>query len=162
MGCWRTVYFEFCLATDFVYWGLISQLGYELVRLNIDILFSWRGLWSFDISCKEFFSRLCTLLLQTLRVILSFVCLEQLIWIGACGNNHGCVSASTEDTFVVGYILRVVRLLVNISVRIFILLLRIHNSWMSSKTLSSCATWLLHHLFEFYLIYQQLQNSWIF
>ena len=54
--------FEFSLAADFINWRLVSQLRYELVSLDVNVLLAWWSLWGLDISCEEFFGSLGPLL----------------------------------------------------------------------------------------------------
>ena len=135
---WRsTVNFELSLATDFIDRGLIGQLTDELISLNVDVLLAWGRLWCLNVTCEELFGSLGPLLFESLGIVLSLVSLEKLIWVCSCWNDHSRICASTEDTFVVSNVLRVVLLFLCSTIRILILLFLRDYAGMGSKALSS-------------------------
>ena len=136
----RRIHFELSLATDFVNGGFVSELGHELIGLDVDVLLAWGSLWCLDISCEELLGSLGSLLLQTLWIILSLVGLEKLIGVGARWDNHSCIGAAAEDTLIERDVLREVLLSIRPSVGILVLLLLGHDSGMRSKPLPTCAT----------------------
>ena len=153
MGSWRPVDFEFGLASNLVDRGLISELSDELVGLNIDILFAWGSLWCLDIACEELLSRLSSLLFEALGVVLALISLEELVRVGPCGDNHGCIGATSEHTLIIHDVLREVLLLRSVPIRVLILLLLRNDARVRSEALASRTTGLLHHFLNFYLIF---------
>lgn len=128
------------MATDLVDWCLISELSNELVSLDVDVLFAWGCFRRLNIAGEEFFRSLRTLLLQSLRIILPLVGLEELVRVGPSWDDHRCVSTSTEDSFVVGDVLREVGLVVDLTIRVLILLLLGDNARMGSEAFSTSCT----------------------
>ena len=104
----RAVDFVFGLAADFVAGCLVRKFGHELIGLSIDVGLAWRGFRGLNISREKFFRRLGLLRFQLLGVKLLFVSLEELVWVSARRNDHGCVCTSSEDTFIVHDVLRVI------------------------------------------------------
>ncbi len=154
MRRWRPVDFEFCLASNFVNRGLISELRDKLVGLNIDILFAWGSFWRLHIASEELFSGLCTLLLEALGVILALVGLEKLVRVSSRGDHHRCIRAAPKHALVVHDVLREVRLFVRVAIGVLILLLLRHDARVCCEALASSTAWLLHHFLNFYLIFQ--------
>ena len=136
----RRIHFEFSLATDLIYGGFVSELGHELIGLDVNILLAWGSLWCLDISREELFGSLGSLLLQTLWIILSLVGLEELIGVGARWDNHSCIGAAAEDTLIERDVLWEVLLSIRPSVGILVLLLLGDDSGMRSKPLPTCTT----------------------
>ena len=128
---------EFCLAADLVNRSLVCQLSHELIRLNVNILLARGRLWCLDIASEEFFSCLGTLLLETLRVILAFVGLEELVGVRSSRDDHRGISATAEHSLIKGNVLREVGVFIDTAVRVLILLLLRNNTRMGSKALSS-------------------------
>ena len=149
MRSWRPVDFEFSLASDFVNRGLISELSNELVSLNIDILFAWGRLRGLHVTSEELFGGLGSLLLEALRVILALVCLEELIGVGARGDDHRCIGTASEHTLVVHDVLGEVLLLRRVPIRVLILLFLRHYARVGREALTSSTTGLLHHFLNF-------------
>ena len=150
MGCWWRIYLKLSLASDFVNWRLICELGHELVCLNVNILFAWRCLRCLDIASEKLLCCFRSLLFQALRVIFALICLEELVWVGARGDDHRGICASTENTFVVHDILREVLIGVRATVRVLILLFLSDYARMCRETLpASSATRLLQHFLNF-------------
>ena len=131
---------EFRLAADLVNGCLVGELGHELVCLDVDVLLAGWGLGSLHIASEEFFSSLGTLLLETLRVVLLLVRLEELVGVAAGRDDHGGVRASAEDALVKGDILREVSFLVDAAIRIFVLLLAGDDSGMGGEALAASTT----------------------
>jgi hypothetical protein len=94
------------LTSDFVDWSFVSQLSHELVSLNINVLFSSRGFWSFHIAGEELFGSLGSFLLECLGIVLFLVGSEKLIWVRARWNDHCGVSGTSENSSVVHDVLR--------------------------------------------------------
>ena len=115
--------------------------------MNIDVLLAGRRLWSLHIACEEFLSCLGTLLLQALGVVLPLVRLEELVGIGASGDDHRGISAATEDTLIESDVLWEVSLFIDPTIWVLVFLLLGHDTGMGCEALSAwCATRLLHHL----------------
>ena len=148
MRCGLRVDFEFSLAANFVHWRFISELSYELISLDVDVLLAWRRLWSLHITGEEFFGCLSTLLLKALWVILLLVGLEELVRIGSSRDDHGSVGASTEHTLVKGDVLREVGLLINSTIWVLVFLLLRDDARVGSEALT-CGSGLLHHFKSF-------------
>ena len=154
MGRWRPVDFEFCLASDFVNRGLISELSDKLVGLNIDILFAWGSFWRLHIASEELFRSLCTLLLEALGVIFALVGLEKLIRVSSRGDHHRCIRAAPKHTLVIHDVLREVCLFVRVTIWVLVLLLLRHDARVCCEALASSTAGLLHHFLNFYLIFR--------
>lgn len=97
-------------------------------------------LWRLHVTSEELLGSLGTLLLETLWVILAFVCLEQLVRICSSRDNHGSVSASPEHTLIMGDVLREVRFLVDPAIWVLILLFLGHDAGMGSKALATTSS----------------------
>lgn len=146
MRGWRAIHLELSLATDFIDWSFVSELSNELVGLDVNVLLTWGSLWRLDIPGEELLGSLGSLLFEALRIILSLVCLEELIRVGSRGDDHGSIGASTEDTLVESDVLRIVLLGMRTTVGILVLLLLGDDPGMCSEPLSaSSATRLLQH-----------------
>ena len=146
MRGWRAIHLELSLATDLIDWSFVSELSNELVGLDVNVLLTWGSLWRLDIPGEELLGSLGSLLFEALRIILSLVCLEELIRVGSRGDDHGSIGASTEDTLVESDVLRVVLLGMRTTVGILVLLLLGDDPGMCSEPLSaSSATRLLQH-----------------
>ena len=146
MRGWRAIHLELSLATDLIDWSFVSELSNELVGLNVNVLLTWGSLWRLDIPGEELLGSLGSLLFEALRIILSLVCLEELIRVGSRGDDHGSIGASTEDTLVESDVLRIVLLGMRTTVGILVLLLLGDDPGMCSEPLSaSSATRLLQH-----------------
>ena len=146
MRGWRAIHLELSLATDLIDWSFVSELSNELVGLNVNVLLTWGSLWRLDIPGEELLGSLGSLLFEALRIILSLVCLEELIRVGSRGDDHGSIGASTEDTLVESNVLRIVLLGMRTTVGILVLLLLGDDPGMCSEPLSaSSATRLLQH-----------------
>ena len=87
-GRWR-IYLKLSLTANLVNRCLICELTHELVCLNVNVLFAWGCLGRLDVPSEELFSSFGSLLFEALRVILALVCLEKLVWVRACWNDHG-------------------------------------------------------------------------
>ena len=133
MGCWWSVELVLGLASDFIDWGLVGELGDELVSLDVDVLLAWRCFRRFDISCEELLGGFCPLLFEAFWVVFALVGLEQLVGVRSCRDDHGGIGTSTEDSLVVGYVLRVVLFLLGSTVRILVLGFVRHNAWMCGE-----------------------------
>lgn len=94
-----SVHPEQSLNCNFVAWSFISQFFYELISLNVNILSSSWSLWCSNVSGKEFFSCLSSLLLFHLCVVL-FLVLEQVIRVSTCWNDHSSISWSSVHSLV--------------------------------------------------------------
>ena len=150
MGCWWRIYLKLSLTSDFVDGSLICELSHKLVSLNVDILFAWRCLRCLDIASEKLLCSFRSLLLEAFRVIFALVCLEELVWICASGDNHGSIRAPTENTFIIHDILRVVLIGVRATVRVLILLFLSDYARVCRETLpASSATRLLQHFLNF-------------
>ena len=150
MGCWRRIHFKLSLTSDFVNWRLICELGHKLVSLNVDVLFAWRGLGRLDIASEELLRSFRSLLFEALRVIFALVCLEELVWVGARGDNHRGIGASTENALIIHDVLREVLIGVGATVRVLILLFLSDYARVCRETLpASSATRLLQHFLNF-------------
>ena len=146
MRGWRAIHLELSLATDLIDWSFVSELSNELVGLDVDVLLTWGSLWRLDIPGEELLGSLGSLLFEALRIILSLVCLEELIRVGSRGDDHGSIGASTEDTLVESDVLREVLLGMRTTVGILVFLLLGDDPGMCSEPLSaSSATRLLQH-----------------
>lgn len=146
MRGWRAIHLELSLATDLIDWSFVSELSNELVGLDVNVLLTWGSLWRLDIPGEELLGSLGSLLFEALRIILSLVCLEELIRVGSRGDDHGSIGASTEDTLVESDVLREVLLGMRTTVGILVLLLLGDDPGMCSEPLSaSSATRLLQH-----------------
>ena len=146
MRGWRAIHLELSLATDLIDWSFVSELSNELVGLYVNVLLTWGSLWRLDIPGEELLGSLGSLLFEALRIILSLVCLEELIRVGSRGDDHGSIGASTEDTLVESDVLRIVLLGMRTTVGILVLLLLGDDPGMCSEPLSaSSATRLLQH-----------------
>ena len=147
MGSWWSVNFEFSLAPNLIDWSLIGELLHELVGLDIDILLAWWCLWCFDITSEELLSCFGSLLLQAFWVVLSLVCLEELVWISTSWDDHGGVGRSTEHSLIVCNVLWEVLFLPDLTIGILIF------SFLWNNTGMGCETWrrprLLRHHFLF-------------
>ena len=88
--------------------GLVGKLSNELVGLDVDVLLPWHSFGGFNIAGKELFGRLGPSLLDFLGVVSLFICLKQLVGVGASRDHHGCVCRSTEDSLVKHYVLGLV------------------------------------------------------
>ena len=143
MGRWWSHNLILSLASNLVDWCLVGQLGNELVSLNVDVLFAWWRLRRLDITSEELLGCFCPLLLQAFWVVFALVGLEQLVRVGAGWNNHGSIGASSEDSLVIGDILREVLLLLTLTVRIFIFGFVRHNARMCCKARGSISLRLL-------------------
>ena len=121
MGCWWRIYLKLSLTSDFVNWRLICELGHKLVSLNVDILFAWRCLRCLDIASEKLLCSFRSLLLEAFRVIFALICLEELVWVGARGDDHRGIGASTEHSLVKSYILWHVLILVGSTIRVLVL-----------------------------------------
>ena len=137
MGCGRSNDFVLCLAPNFVDRGFVGELVNELVSLYIYILLAWGSLGSLNISGEKLLGSLRSLLLQAFWVIFFLVSLEELVWVSARWDHHGGIGATTENSFIVRYVLRVVFLLLPVSVGVFIFRLVGHHSRVGSKTLAT-------------------------
>ena len=146
MRGWRAIHLELSLATDLIDWSFVSELSNELVGLDVNVLLTWGSLWRLDIPGEELLGSLGSLLFEALRIILSLVCLEELIRVGSRGDDHGSIGASTEDTLVESDVLREVLLGMRTTVGILVFLLLGDDPGMCSEPLSaSSATRLLQH-----------------
>lgn len=146
MRGWRAIHLELSLATDLIDWSFVSELSNELVGLDVDVLLTWGSLWRLDIPGEELLGSLGSLLFEALRIILSLVCLEELIRVGSRGDDHGSIGASTEDTLVESDVLGEVLLGMRTTVGILVFLLLGDDPGMCSEPLSaSSATRLLQH-----------------
>lgn len=130
----RAVNFELGLAADFITRCFVGEFRYELVSLSVNIGLTWRCLWRFNIASEKFLCRLGLLLLSLLGVVLLFVGLEQLVWVGASGDDHRCIGAASEDTFIMHDVLRVVFFPCCSAVWILVLLLLRHDPRMGGET----------------------------
>lgn len=152
MGRRRSIYLKLRLAGDLVHWGLVGELGDELVRLYIDVLLAWRRLRRFDIARKKLLRSLRSLLLKALRVIFALICLEELVRVGAGGDDHGGVGAAAEDALVEHDVLGVVLLGAGAAIRVLILLFLGDDARVSGEALparSATSTGLLKHFLNF-------------
>lgn len=129
------LHFEFSLAADLVDGSLISQLRDELVGLDVNVLLAWGRLRRFDISGEKLLSGLGALLFETLWVVFALVSLEQLVGVCASGDDHGGVSASSEDTLVIGDVLGEILLFISATIGVLILLLVVDNEGLGRKSL---------------------------
>ena len=146
MRGWRAIHLELSLATDLIDWSFVSELSNELVGLDVNVLLTWGSLWRLDIPGEELLGSLGSLLFEALRIILSLVCLEELIRVGSRGDDHGSIGASTEDTLVESDVLGEVLLGMRTTVGILVFLLLGDDPGMCSEPLSaSSATRLLQH-----------------
>ena len=133
MWCGWSVDFEFGLASNFVHGGLIGQLRDELVSLDVDVLFAWWGLWSLHITSEELLGSLGSLLFEAFWVVLSFVCLEKLVWVSASWDHHCCIGGPTEHSFIVSNVLWEVAISISLTIRILILGFLGNDAWMGSE-----------------------------
>ena len=151
MGCGRSNDFVLCLAPNFVDRGFVGELVNKLVSLYVYILLAWGGLGGLDISGEELLGSLRSLLLQAFWVIFFLVSLEKLVWVSARWDHHGGIGATTENSFIVRNVLRVVFLLLPVSVGVFIFRFVGHHSRVGSKTLATFYRLLLGKHFEFFI-----------
>ena len=145
MGRGRPVHLELGLAADLVDRGLIGELSYELICLNVDILLAWGRLWGLHIPGEELLCSFGSLLLQTLGVVFALVGLEKLVGVCASWDYHGGVGASAEHTLVMHDVLGEVLLSVSVSIRVLILLFLSDYSGVRGESLRATAGRLLHH-----------------
>ena len=129
------LHFEFSLAADLVDGSLISQLRDELIGLDVNVLLAWGRLRRFDISGEKLLSGLGALLFETLWVVFALVSLEQLVGVSTSGDDHGSVSASSEDTLVIGDVLGEILLFISATIGVLILLLVVDNEGLGRKSL---------------------------
>ena len=151
MRCGRSNDFVLCLAPDLIDWRFICELVYELVGLYINILLAWWSLRCLDVSSEELLGSLCSLLFQAFWVIFFLVSLEKLVWVSACRDHHGSIGATTENSLIVGNVLRVVFLLLAVPIGIFVFCFVGNNSRVGSKTLATLRRLLLGKHFEFFI-----------
>ena len=143
--------FVFCLTSYLIDWGLIRQLIYKLIRLYIDVLFAWRCLWGLYIPSEELLCCFCSLLFEPFWVILFLVSLEELVGVSSSRNHHCSISASPENSLIVGNVLWIVLFFLCATIWIFIFGFVRYNSWMGSKALTTFSWLLLGKHFEFFI-----------
>ena len=150
MRCWRCLHLKLSLTTDFVHWRFISELSDELISLNVNILFAWGCLRCLDISSEKFLSGFRSLLFEAFGVIFALVCLEELIGVSSCRDDHRSIRAPTENTLIVHDVLWIVFILVSTAIRVLILLFLGYYARMCRETLpASSTTRLLQHFLNF-------------
>ena len=105
-GGLRALDLDLSLAADFVARGFVSELLNELISLDIDVLPTLERFRGPDITSEELLSGCSSGLSLGLGSLLTVI--EDLILVVVVWNDHGCISASSEHSLVVHYILRIV------------------------------------------------------
>ena len=129
------LHLELSLAADLIDGSLISELRDKLISLDVNILLAWSSLGRFDISGEKLLSGLGALLLETFWIIFALVGLEELVGVGASGDDHGGVGAASEDTLVISDVLGEVLLVVGATIGVLVLLLVVDDEGLGRKSL---------------------------
>lgn len=117
-GSGHIAHLEAGLISNFVARRFIGELGDELIRLDVNILFAWQRLRRLYVACEELLRSLRPLLLEPFRIKRFLIGVEQLVGVRASRDNHGCVGGTPEYALIIGNILRDVFLTFDAAIRI--------------------------------------------